>query len=621
MEQDDINKLVGILADQADARRGYLKDLADRSNLPKLWLGEISWDGAPIKDARLLINMALSRGLNNNDTRFSSLGSILSTVLNINGTSDIGYDIGVEIAILIIRYKLYKDETLLKELKENENFLDQLKKKYNAKDFDDLKEKISVNQKGPISEDARNNLIEVLEKIIDSNEEEGLSLIKDACRKALPKSQCHQALSIDGVEQALKLLDIYTTRNNEMSRIVTFAVYLSTDEDIISNIEISNEIDRWFIDNNFEKTSTFIDRSPLQIKNPEPRLFILISEDLLETGKKEIFSIQAWLVPHLPCVVKDRQDVENIYKFNDYYVLDLSYLFSIYDEDEIFAHISTSLLDKIKKTETDESRHIRSLQLSLEEIKELTGLLLNEALLILLDDLSNSTDDLSDSTLDIRNLTIELFLPDKLLCYGDIDRWIVSNFVGIEKSSFSSMGISFKVLLHNSSRFTKRQSKKNRREAKKAKIQDTLQENPWKVNWSLAIDKLQFQIEPDQFELIDDDTDLDILQFILKKKIGVVLGQTSQRDKVLKSIITMAGIPIVVWTRYDDRDVDHSSEMKMLVCSAPLIDLPERVLSKRREAIKPQHRQSNNHLGNHLAILWDDPNRFPPSDDNLKFSV
>jgi hypothetical protein len=607
MKPEDIEKLVGILADREHDRPGYLKDLADRSNLPKEWLGEISWDGASRTDARLLINMALSRGLNNNDPRFSSLGSILSSVLNINGESDVGHDIGVEIAIFIIRYKLYNDASLIEELKANKNLLEQLYNKYQVKEFDDLKEKISVTQKGLISEDARNNLIKILEKIIDSNEEEGLSVVKDACRKALPRSQRHQALSVDGVEQALNLLDIHATRNNEISRIITFVTYLSTDEDIISNVEIANDIDLWFSENDFEKASTFIDRSSLLIENPEPRLFILISEDLLDIGKGAIFSVQAWLVPHLPCVVKDREDVEKIYKFDDYYVLDLSYLFSIY-EDEISGCISNSLLDKITKTEIDGAIHIKNLRLSLEEIKELTSLFLNESLLILSEERS------TNPQLDIDNLTIELFLPDKLLCYGDFDRWIVSNLLREEDPS--CMGTSFKVLLHNSSRFTKRQSKKTRLEAKKAKVKETLEENPWKVNWSLAIDKLQVPIESDEFESIDTATDLDTLQFILRRKIGVVLGQTAQRDEVLKSI-TKAGIPIVIWTRHDNGDADHLSEMQTLVCSAPLIYLPERVLNKRQEAIQ----QSDNHLGNHLAILWDDPNRFPPSDDNLKLSV
>lgn len=613
MNSEDIEKLVEILADRAEAQDGYLKSLAERANLPSRWRGEIAWQGASIQDARMLIKEAWSRGDNKSDPRFSSLGSILHIVWK----EDVGPDKGVEIAICIVRYNLYKDEGLLRELKDNKDLLEQLDKIYGCQDFEIFNPAKPKNSDILISERARDCLVKILRKIINSNEEEySLSPIKDACRKALPKSQRHRALSINEIEQALDLLDQYPSSSDGIPRIIQFAYYLSNDEYIASDDSLTSEIHQdinvWFRSNAFETPSVSrYELAPL----PEPRLFIVVEErmtgGLLGGGNQEQFSVQAWLIPNFPCFVPNREIAERIYKTDEYYVLDLSYLFSTY-QDEILERISNSLLEKIKETEVDGVIHATNLALSLGELKELLSLFLSEALFLI-----TTEEDPNNEKFSIDRLSIELFLPERLLCSIDVDKWVVFNF--ITGTDHSPVGAAYKVLLHNLARFTKRQAKKNRNEAKKAKALNTLQENPWKVNWRLAMDKLQVSPSSDEFVPINADSNLDIdsLQSKLDGRIGVVLGQTPQRDEVLKSIIVNAGIPIVLWTRYEGLDVDHSSEMQELACTMPLIDLPTRVFNKRREAIANKHLV--NHLGHHLTVLWDDPNRFPPSDDNLKF--
>ncbi|MEH2358991.1 VMAP-C domain-containing protein, partial [Nostoc sp.] len=466
-----------------------------------------------------------------------------------------------------------------------------------------------------VSEQARNDLVKILEKIISSNEEEeGLSPIKDACRKALPKSKRHHALSINEIEQALNLLDKYPLAKDGIPRIIHFASHLSHDEYVASDdaliSEIHHNLSTWLIKNNFENPS--FSRHEL-LPSPEPRLFIVVEESmtkgLLGGSNQEQFSVQAWLVPNFPCVILNREITERIYKADEYYVLNLSYLFSIYG-DEIPSCISNNILEKIKETEVDGAMHTTNLALLFEELKELLSLFLSEAILLL------TEEDPNNEQFEIGRLAIELFLPERLLCSSDVDKWIVYDV--IQKNEYS-LGATFKVLLHNLARFTKRQAKRSRIEAKKAQPRNTLQESLWKVNWRLAMDKLQTPLSSNEFVLINTDSDLDkdSLQSKLEGKIGVVLGQIPQRDDVLKSIIAKAGIPIVLWTRYDGLEVDHSSEMHELICIMPLIDLPERVFNKRREAIV--NKQLVSHLGHHLAVLWDDPNRFPPSDDNLKF--
>lgn len=612
MEPEDIEKLVEILADRAEAQDGYLRSLAERANWPKKWRGEISWQGASIQDARILIKEALSRGDNKEDPRFSSLGSILHIVWK----EDVGSDKGVEIAILIIRYNLYKDELLLRELKKDRNLLEQLEKIYGFQDFESYSTAKSKSLDALVSEQARNDLVKILRKIISSNEEEdGLSSIKDACRKALPKSQRHHALSINEIEQALNLLDRYPSARDGIPRIIQFAAHLSNDEHVASDDSLISEIHQalntWFRVNAFESSSISRHGS---VPFLEPRLFIVVEESmtggLLGSSNREQFSVQAWLIPNFPCVIPNREITEEIYRNDEYYVLNLSYIFSIYG-DEIPDYISNSLLKKIKQTEVNGAIDITNLSLFLEELKELLSLFLSEAILLLTEEYQNN------EPFEIGRLAIELFLPERLLCFSDVDKWVVSDV--IQRKKYSPVGASFKVLLHNLARFTKRQAKKSRIDAKKDQARNILQENIWKVNWRLVMDKLQAPISSNEFVLIKADSDLvqDSLQSKLERKIGVVLGQTPQRDEVLKLIVAKTGIPIVLWTRYDGLDADHSSEMYEIVCTAPLIDLPERVLEKRREAMV--NKQLVYHLGHHLAVLWDDPNRFPPSGNNLKF--
>jgi hypothetical protein len=604
METEDIDLLVEILSDLAYDLEGFLKSLVDDADWPKEWRQEIVWKGGHSIDARMLINMAWVKGVNRNDTRFTSLGSILNILLK-----KVGPDKGVVIALVIVRYDLYRDKEIIKNLKEDKDLLEQLYKIYGFKDF----ESVTIKTKSGaldtlISEQARNDLVEILEHIIISNEEEeGLSSIKDACRKALPKSQRHHALSINEIKQVLSLLEQYPSARDEMPRIIYFASHLSDDEYIA---DIRQKINAWFRINGFRKPSVSRHES---LAFPEPRLFIMVEDSmtagLLGSSNQEHFSVQAWLVPNFPCVMPNRESAEEIYKADEYYILDLSYLFSIY-RDEIKDYISNDLFEKIKMTEVNGAIHVTNLALSLGGLKELLSLFLSEAIFLLQEDVEN---------FEIGRLAIELFLPERLLCSSDVDTWVVFDF--IQGRDYSPIGATFKVLLHNLARFTKRQAKKNRIEAKKAQARNTLQENRWKVNWRLAMEKLQTPLNSDDFALIKADSDFDEDRLLLKleRRIGVVLGQTFQRDELLKSIIAKAGIPIVLWTRYDGLDVDHSSEMHELICTEPLINLPERVFDKRREAIT--NTQLVSHLGHHLVVLWDDPNRFPPSNDNLKFPI
>jgi nucleoside phosphorylase len=69
-----------------------------------------------------------------------------------------------------------------------------------------------------------------------------------------------------------------------------------------------------------------------------------------------------------------------------------------------------------------------------------------------------------------------------------------------------------------------------------------------------------------------------------------------------------AGVPVVLWDRRAPRSDEATTEIRELVRGDPG-ELPERVRRLRVEAVRAGHDSNGQHLGRHLALLWDDPNR------------
>ncbi|MDB9322327.1 NACHT domain-containing protein [Nodularia spumigena CS-591/04] len=114
MKQKDCDRLIQIIAEQAEASddcKDFFKNITFRANLPREWTVNLGWSGTPRKDARNLIQWASSKGINNQDNTFHTLGSILYVLLE-----QVGSDIGREIFTFILRYQLCNSEKILKEL-------------------------------------------------------------------------------------------------------------------------------------------------------------------------------------------------------------------------------------------------------------------------------------------------------------------------------------------------------------------------------------------------------------------------------------------------------------------------------------------------------------------------
>lgn len=97
----------------------------------------------------------------------------------------------------------------------------------------------------------------------------------------------------------------------------------------------------------------------------------------------------------------------------------------------------------------------------------------------------------------------------------------------------------------------------------------------------------------------------------LQGKIGlkVTCAPPKAKTKELFKAILTATTPIAIWTRYDIPDFDHVSAIDEILTFKPLCHLCESVRQTREQA----DAQTEEHLGFHLAILWEDPYRLTPN--------
>jgi V8-like Glu-specific endopeptidase len=115
----DDERMVQALARQAETylpeAKEYFTSILYRSNLPSDWIGPViaSLRGVPRDDAWKIVRFAKSKGGNRNDPRYTTLGSILTALLEDQGVEDRDAT-----AAIIIHYSLYRDRALLASLAE-----------------------------------------------------------------------------------------------------------------------------------------------------------------------------------------------------------------------------------------------------------------------------------------------------------------------------------------------------------------------------------------------------------------------------------------------------------------------------------------------------------------------
>jgi vWA-MoxR associated protein C-terminal domain len=566
IHQEDLEQIITLLGGLAIAAadpQDFLRDIIRRANLPEDW--EIDILQRVNLSAASLIYWAQIKGNNPKDARYHTLGSILNVLFKETGDKE-------KIAIFMIRYNLCDIALLPKDLQT----------KIDIQDIERQKKEYSV-----ISKSAKDDLRILIQQI------ENFKIVKN--------------------------LQEYQYRNDGEKRILEFAWRLR-ENPRLQGQQLHLKLDDWFSRYSFTPpkiTDTSVEHTP------QPRLFIQVNpkhSESNQSGASEKFCVQAWLIPDQSWLISDINMLNKNYAENEYFYLDFSYLLSDYG-DEIAKFISPNLWTKIKELSREnlaqkeenypEIKDIRDLSFSKDELRELLELFLNESLLILWYEEQEIS-----RQMDTRELTIEFFLPSELLCDCDIDQWSFRNLA--EEDSLDELGCSYQLLIRSLERSKWLQSTDDgnardlRRNASKRKS--------WQDKWEIVQSKLIERENPSdmEFQSLHYVTDIDRanLSQQLEQKIGVKLVQGNQRDEILKIIIDEQSIPIVLWTRCHEPLLNFADELNTLVHSEPLPDLPKSVLSLRQTA---RQSGSKDHLGCHLVLLWDDPNRCtPPEGDVLQ---
>jgi vWA-MoxR associated protein C-terminal domain len=191
------------------------------------------------------------------------------------------------------------------------------------------------------------------------------------------------------------------------------------------------------------------------------------------------------------------------------------------------------------------------------------------------------------------DLTIEIFLPSHLMCM-EIDRWKITDPIAEE----ITLGIRYPVRLRSLERLNP----------------DYLDvyHSDWQKCWDNVRVVLENESIQDIFEHLEDVESFNwkLLKIKLKEKIGLKVTCThpkSMRKDLFRAIL-QATTPVAIWIRNDIPDLDRVTAIDKILTFKPLRHLCESVRHTREIA----DAQTEEHLGLHLAVIWENPYRLTP---------
>ncbi len=195
------------------------------------------------------------------------------------------------------------------------------------------------------------------------------------------------------------------------------------------------------------------------------------------------------------------------------------------------------------------------------------------------------------------DLTIEVFLPLDYLCTG-VDGWKLTDSF-FEDDSYV-IGTKYRVIVRSHERLEPKYL--------------TLYWNQWSANWDRVKACGHTVPNDSDFEHLSNLESCNWKRVVnnLTQKLGLKLtcGLVEVHKKELFTSILKAAAPIALWARCNCDHWDQVAEMDELLLAGPLLALSEMVWKKRQDADLAE--QPADHLGSHLALLWEDPYRLTP---------
>ncbi len=578
MENDDIEKLVTILANKAtysgSEPKNFFRNLVLQANLSQEWLWDIigKWTGHPGDDARFLIQWATSseRSINIQNTRFTTLGSILNPLL-----PELGLDELRSVIWLIIRYSLYENTgILIKELANNPN----LQNVFDGNSVQIITQYAShllSFDSNPVSGRLVECLIKTLQQLNNFNLTSRAFLAtfdiyeRDQVRTAHPQE-------IDIIENGninilfkiftlfKLLLEDHPHQPDRIRRLMDFCEYLQRESP-----EIRNNLKTWL--------QAVSDDYGYQLSSPsqpetagvlEPYLMIIIRTAKSRTrGKLRIDSFLR-IGDSFSCRIEpDIESKKSSYDQNLYTLKEAeNYVAELIDKSENIVHAEKSKL----KCESSP-------------------------------------------------ITIEFFMPCNYL-YEKVDQWgieLLDEKIPIAKD--------YRVAVRSYERIASVIGEN----VKGSALLLRYLEEKWKMIQNFLKENSGKQDIKDQFECLcqgDTFSDIHLLETKLRRdKLGIKLACTppepeEERERFFKTIL-LTGIPIAIWLRQNkiprienlEKETDKFLQREYLSNLSLLLDS----IKKERE-IAYDNRSG---LGQHLGILCDDPNRLPPAAPPLMTSA
>lgn len=198
--------------------------------------------------------------------------------------------------------------------------------------------------------------------------------------------------------------------------------------------------------------------------------------------------------------------------------------------------------------------------------------------------------------------TIEFILPCELITL-DVDQWIMEE------------GRSFKIKFGKKYRVLARLDRRFAIHRPKQKVPSQLRQD-WKKLWKLFNN---YAHESSVFWVYDHQTyDPENLceDFTCSEDVSCLfmtfMPPENHDGKGLGDIILDTGIPVALCYRKNSHNIGNpdiiENKMKIIASEKGLSDLPTLIRNERRKAKQEED------IGNHLTLIWDDPNKIPMED-------
>jgi hypothetical protein len=407
----------------------------------------------------------------------------------------------------------------------------------------------------------------ILNQYVEGFPDTGIDKVKRACLHALPREARHEAFYCSKPEEFLDLLaNDFVGIASDSCSIAKFANNLVQIPEFAQNF--GESLNTWAEAYGISNTERPDD------EEIRPCLSIVIKESF------EGYSVSAWLA------VNNQEG----YPLNFNYFQEEDIKEFLYQSEILDAY--DKLAEKINKRRKNVQQS-QDVQFSLDELKRLVNLFVNEAWIIITQ-VELPSDDLGYS---YRNLLVEFFLPLALLL-TEVESWKYTD----PTDKKIQIGHSFAVVVRSQERLEwklKLNNASRQNLPPKLRTRYSLLMGDWKTAWNFTQQKMEAPLQENDFLFSASFDKLDEEFFEdLREKLRSVVGIGFVCPE--KQVEALQIVEFVV-------KVTFAEELSTLIKDKELCNWRKHIRQKRFA-----DRNDLSKTGNYITLMWDDPDRLPP---------